>query len=47
MVDFSFLEITVKNSFLTIANIYGPNVDDSDFLEICAVNSMISPKTRF
>ena len=31
MVDFSFLEIKVKNSCLTIANIYGPNVDDFDF----------------
>ena len=28
---FLFLEIKVKNSFLTIANIYGPNVDDFDF----------------
>ena len=28
---FLFLEITVKISFLTIANIYGPNVNDSDF----------------
>ena len=28
---FLFLEIEVKNSFFTIANIYGPNVDDSDF----------------
>ena len=27
---FLFLEIKVKNSFLTIANIYGTNVDDSD-----------------
>ena len=26
---FLFLEIKVKNSFLTIANIYGPNVNDS------------------
>ena len=28
---FLFLEIKVKNSCLTIANIYGPNVDDFDF----------------
>ena len=28
---FLFLEIKVKNSFLTIANTYGPNVDDFDF----------------
>ena len=28
---FFFLEIEVKNSFLTIANIYGPNVDNPDF----------------
>ena len=43
---FLFLEIKVKNSCLTIANIYGPNVDDFDFLEICSLNSMTSPKTR-
>ena len=28
---FLLLEIKVKNSFLTIAKIYGPNVDDPDF----------------
>ena len=44
---FLFSEIKVKNSFLTIANIYDPNVDDSVFLEICLVNLMTSPKTRF
>ena len=28
---FLFLEIKANNSFLTIANIYGQNVDDSEF----------------
>ena len=43
---FLFLEIKVKNSFLTIANIYGLNVDDFDFFRNMSV-SMTSPKTRF
>ena len=34
---FLFLEIKVKNSFLTIANIYGPNVDDFDFFRNMSV----------
>ena len=35
---FLFLEIKVKNSCLTIATIYGPNVDDFDFFRNMFVN---------
>ena len=44
---FLFLEIKVKNSCLTIANIYGPNVDNFDFFRNMFVKLNDFSKTRF